>query len=474
MARLRFPWPQRLRDRAFLAALVVVALPFLVLVSMNRWEIHRADAAEANALETLARARDLATGGDYVALPGQRLRVLGNDGSVLADVDRSLEPTLLLGVGDFFYGPVAPGLGIVEATWGPLLARPESTRGGAQPRSATRLEPSGNLVVTSAAQWREGDVPRLVHVQAYSRRIGLPAAIESRQGVKVLSLALALAVAAGWLLARRLGRPLQELRQQVLMRATDAVPGARIELGRRDEVGDVADAFNTLLDALAARTRANEAFLTDLAHELKNPVAAVRASAEVLGDGALTAERAQKVIGVLRQSSTQLDALVTQFLELARAEAGLPTDARESLDVAALLRGLHEALSHDPRFPGITWRTRGLDTPCRLSGVAVSVERAFRNLLLNALSFAGTGGWVEVELAAEPGQCRVWIRDSGPGIAPDQLPHLFERFYTTRRERAGTGLGLALTRAIVDAHRGHLSVSSPQGAGAVFEVQLPL
>lgn len=469
MATLSRLAPRRFRDRAYAIALIVAATPFLVLVSMNRWEIHRGELTAAGCQRTLERAK----AGPWAAVepePGQRLRVTDAEGVTLLDVDRSLDSSVEQEAGDFFYGPAAPGLGATETEFGPLLTRPESARLD-RPTVSSRYAWGANLVVWSAAQWHDG---LLLHVQGHSRRTSVAQVIASRQIVKVVSVAIALAVAAAWFLSRRLVEPLSRLRREVLSRATDAVPKAGIDLGRRDEVGEVAEAFNTLLEALASRTRTNEAFLTDLAHELKNPVAAIRTCADVLSGGDLSPTRVARLTDVLRHSTTQLDGLVTQFLELARAEAGLPNEERQPIDLAALLKGLCSTFRNDPRFEGVAFRLTNLESPCFVPGVAVRLERAFSNLLLNALSFAGPAGWVEVALTATGEHGVVTIRDSGPGIPAELLPRLFERFFTTRRESTGTGLGLAMTRAIVEAHSGQVTVSSPEGSGACFEVRLLL
>jgi signal transduction histidine kinase len=469
MARLSLAGPRRLRDRAYAVALVVAATPFLVLISMNRWELHRGELTAEGCQRTLERAK-AAPWAEATPEPGQRLRVIKTEGITLLDVDRSLEASWEREAGDFFYGPAAPGLVDADMDFGPLVTRPESVRSDG-PKVSSRYASGANLVVWSAAQWHEGV---LLHVQGFSRRTSVAQVIASRQIVKVVSMAIALAVAAAWFLSRRLVEPLTRLRREVLARATDAVPKAGIDLGRRDEVGEVAEAFNTLLEALASRTRTNEAFLTDLAHELKNPVAAIRTCADVLSGGDLSQERVAKLTEVLRYSTTQLDGLVTQFLELARAEAGLPNEERQRIDLAALLNGLCSTFRDDPRFQGVTFRLKNLESPCFVQGVAVRLERAFSNLLLNALSFAGPAGWVQVALTATGEHGVVTIRDSGPGVPAELLPRLFERFFTTRRESTGTGLGLAMTRAIVEAHSGQITASSPEGSGACFEVRLML
>jgi two-component system sensor histidine kinase ChvG len=192
-----------------------------------------------------------------------------------------------------------------------------------------------------------------------------------------------------------------------------------------------------------------------------------------MAQGGLTPERVAKLTQGLLQSSAQLDRLVTQFLELARAEAGLPQEPRELLEVGALLSGLQSGFAVDPRFSTVRWQLTGLETKAPVQGIATRLERAFSNLMLNALAFAGDGGLVQVSLSVDAGRVQVRIEDSGPGIDPAHLPRLFERFFTTRQERNGTGLGLALTRAIVEAHQGRVTAESPSGSGAVFSVTLP-
>ncbi|MFP2909654.1 sensor histidine kinase [Pyxidicoccus sp. 3LFB2] len=108
-----------------------------------------------------------------------------------------------------------------------------------------------------------------------------------------------------------------------------------------------------------------------------------------------------------------------------------------------------------------------------MQGVSQRLELAFRSLLENAASFAGRDGWVRVTVSTGPESLQVAITDSGPGIPEADLPRLFNRFFTSRGDRHGTGLGLALARAVVEAHGGRIEVRSPPGEGATFVVGLP-
>jgi two-component system sensor histidine kinase ChvG len=176
----------------------------------------------------------------------------------------------------------------------------------------------------------------------------------------------------------------------------------------------------------------------------------------------------------MRESSAKLDRVVTQFLELARAEAGLPNEERAVEDVEALVGAQVESLRGDGRHPGVAL-TFACDAPgeLRVRGVAHRLEALFLELLENARSFAGEGGRVDVRAGREGEEVVLVVCDTGPGIAAEDVDRVFSRFFTTRGRARGTGLGLALVRAVAQAHGGLVAVRSSPGAGAEFEVRLP-
>lgn len=292
----------------------------------------------------------------------------------------------------------------------------------------------------------------------------------------VLALVVA-AIGAGVLIAWRLGRsiaqPIETLRDALSLH--DRSPGTfgSAVVDRRDEVGQLASAFNALFDRLATQARAHEAFIADLAHELKNPIATVRACAERM-DGAEGTAASQAVVArALGDSSRRLQTLVAQFLELARVEAGLPAEVREEVELTALLHGLLEG-GLRARFPAVRFELSTPTGPAPVEGVPARLESALRNLLDNAGSFSGSGEVVEVIVERREAEALVRVSDRGPGIAPELLPRVFDRFFTTRGDDRGTGLGLAMSRAIVEAHHGSIRVESAPGRGATFVVQLPV
>jgi two-component system sensor histidine kinase ChvG len=164
--------------------------------------------------------------------------------------------------------------------------------------------------------------------------------------------------------------------------------------------------------------------------------------------------------------------LVTQFLELARAEAGMLHEPRERVDLATLARGLVETMSADARFEGTKF---AVDAPesAEVVGIAYRFDSVVRNLLENAASFSGKGGEVRVAIERQGSAVELRVADTGPGIAEEDLPRVFTRFFTTRGRERGSGLGLALVRAVIEAHGGSVRVSSNPGRGATFTVVLP-
>jgi len=435
------------------------------------------DAAGPVALEPIAATRSAL---DAVATRHRIwLRVVERRGDVLVDLPRAPGADWPQRLGAFVFGDDhAPTLAEYDSAQPALGARAEVAASfSSGPQLDCQTSPEGKLLVCRAARAVRAvahgvDRELAVHVEAGVRRSVRALYDLEYQLKKLMLLVLPVALLLAWWLGWRMVLPLEELREQVLEKAAAAAPGADLHLARRDEFGDLAAAFNSLLGSLESRARANEEFIADLAHELKNPVAAIRTCAESLAGGAVDGERAQRLARVLGDSSARLDRVVSQFLELARAEAGMRDEPREEVDVAALARALVERARVDERHAGIELACEA-DAPAPVYGVAERLETALRNLLDNALDFAGEAGRVRVAVEPRTHLVLVTVADSGPGIDAAALPRIFERFFTTRRSRRGTGLGLALVRAIAEAHGGSVRVASPPGSGAVFVLEIP-
>ncbi|HEX6390198.1 MAG TPA: HAMP domain-containing sensor histidine kinase, partial [Solirubrobacteraceae bacterium] len=245
--------------------------------------------------------------------------------------------------------------------------------------------------------------------------------------------------------------------------------GLAVFLARR-----VGGQFSTVLGdlersnaALDASLRAQRQLVADASHELRTPVTSLRTNVEVLLEGdELDAQSRAQLLDDMREQSEELSALVADVIELARGDAQGPEPQDLRID-ALVEEAVTRARRHAPADVEIALDLRA----ATLSGVPERLGRAINNLLDNAVRHAPPGSVVEV--AAGPDG--VVVRDHGPGIAAEDLPHLFDRFYrgaTTRGEQ-GTGLGLAIVRQVAEAHGGRVTARNAPGGGAEFRLALP-
>ncbi len=503
-----------LRSLRVKVLLVVAGVALAPLALVGIWTLHersiegdlktRAAFAVDEVADKLARASSLdAATTDIVAvarLNSLRVRVvppLSHPSKQTVDANFDEGTDALHRLGTLFFGPDgAPSLDAFDGALEPLPTRPEIAEARARGTvTGCRVSVGSKLLVchgvrvvrragTASAVDANG-AETIIYVQESSRR-AVRALYDLRYQLARLSLAtIPFALLLAYWMGKRVVGPLEALRGQAVARAAfvalppgDARAAAPMPIHVRgqDEITDLADAFDALVSKLTQRQGENERFVADLVHEFKNPVAAIRAAAEAMTDGPLNEARAQRLGKVLLDSSARLDALVSQFLELARAEGGLARDARSDVDVAALARAIAEGMR--ATFEQVVFEIvadGSADT--RVTGVAHSLDSAVRNLLENAATFAQSTAdapaTVTVRVTRSAENVVLSVTDSGPGIAHDALPNVFTRFFTTRGRTRGTGLGLALVRAIVEAHGGTVAVASPEGEGATFTLELP-
>ena len=217
-------------------------------------------------------------------------------------------------------------------------------------------------------------------------------------------------------------------------------------------------------------------FVANVSHELRNPLASVKAMVETLEHGAADDPAvAADFLTRINRDVDRMNAMVNDLLELSRIESGQAELRREPVDAAALAAGVRADMEHRIAESGVTVTCTEAGNGSVL-GDAEKLRQVIANLLDNALKFTPRGGAVELRVrSAPPDAVRVEVRDTGEGIAPEHLPHLFERFYKADRARRdkGTGLGLAIAKHIVELHDGEIGVESTQGSGATFWFSLP-
>jgi two-component system sensor histidine kinase MprB len=284
---------------------------------------------------------------------------------------------------------------------------------------------------------------------------------------------IALAAALGRLAARRVLAPLAEVTQTAqLIGETDDL-SRRLVVHAEDEVGQLARRFNAMLERLQGSraelddsVRAQRQLVADASHELRTPVTSLRTNIEVmLADPDLSDEDRQRLLSDVVEQSEELSALVGDLIELARGD--LPIESAEDVQ---LDRIVEESVARARRnSPSIRFE---MDLePVTVEGVPERLGRAVNNLLDNAARHSPANGTVEVVVDADG----VRVRDHGPGIEHQDLPHVFDRFFrgVSSRGRQGSGLGLAIVSQVAEQHGGSVSAANAPDGGAVFTLRLP-
>ncbi|HYH52156.1 MAG TPA: ATP-binding protein, partial [Acidimicrobiia bacterium] len=300
---------------------------------------------------------------------------------------------------------------------------------------------------------------------------------EARTVGTVLAVLLA-TVAVTLLAGSRLARPIHALTAAVQrMEAGDRSARVPMKGRRQDEVGRLAHAFNAMAASMEENERQRQAMVSDIAHELRNPLTNVRGYLEGAQDGLVPLDDA--LVASLLEESTLLGRLVDDLQDLALADAGRLHLHREPLDAADLVEQVTAAHRAAAAVAGVTI-TADVHGPLRIEADPGRLRQALGNLVGNALRYTPPGGQVTLSARASDDARAVIITvaDTGTGIAAQHVPHVFDRFYradaSRSRETGGSGLGLAITRHLVEAHGGSVEARSTEGAGSTFILRLPL
>lgn len=424
---------------------------------------------------------------------GQRARIYDADGFIFADSyevsdtisGSTLPPARPAGTPTEDESLTASELAVIDRARLALRDEVERALEGT-PQSGVRVSESGERVVSVSFPVRHvqqilgvltleaGDVDEILGAQ---RRALIPFALVALFVNLLGSLMLHLFVA----------RPVMRLSaaaDQVTAQRARAISLPDLE-GRRDEIGDLARSLESMTETLSTRMDAIERFAADVSHEIKNPLTSIRSALETL-DLVKDQSQRDRLIALLQADVKRLDRLITDISNASRLDAELSRDRPRPVDLGTLLGDIvhvYETTSKPGQATVVLSRAEG---PMRVMGQDGPLGQVFRNLIDNARSFSPNGGTVRVAVrrdetdAAHP--LHVTIEDDGPGIPPDNLETVFQRFYTSRPKGtafgANSGLGLSIVRQIVEAHGGTVAASNRTGSdgevgGARFEVALP-
>ncbi|MCX5263905.1 cell wall metabolism sensor histidine kinase WalK [Streptomyces sp. NBC_00199] len=289
--------------------------------------------------------------------------------------------------------------------------------------------------------------------------------------VGVAGLVLAVTVAVSALVATRLVRPLRALTE-----AAQQPPDrhARVPVTTRDETGILAEAFNDLAERRERLEAQRKAFVADVAHELRSPLTNIRGWLEVTRDGLV--EPDAELLGALHEEALVLQRVIDDLRDLAAADAGTLLLHREPVPADDLLAQVAAAHRVAADTAGVTLRTDTEDAVW-LDADPVRLRQVLGNLVANAVRHTPADGTVTLTARGDGDRVVLEVADTGTGIAPGDLPHVFERFWRAEKSRSrrtgGSGLGLPIVRQLTDAHGGTVEAASTPGEGSVFTLRLP-
>lgn len=323
---------------------------------------------------------------------------------------------------------------------------------------ATETQVRGQKYVVHVAQDRTAD-------ERFTRRFGALLAL-------VLALGVIASILIGMIVTRRGLRPLNDMTEAV-QRVGPSHLNERLAPERWPrELRPLAAAFDGMLERLQDSFRRLSQFSADLAHELRTPVANLLGEAQVTLSRDRSPEEYRQVIESSVAECERLSGIIDNLLFLARADAAKEQVNRSVSDARAAaedIAGFYDAIAEE----------RGVRIVCsgegKVDADATLFRRALSNLIENALRFTPSGGNLQIAIEARPESCRVSVTDSGSGIPPEHLPHVFDRFYSadSSRSSGGAGLGLALVKSIVELHGGAVEIRSEVGRGTTVALDFP-
>ena len=285
-----------------------------------------------------------------------------------------------------------------------------------------------------------------------------------------------IALVIGFFLFYQITSPLNALAVASQKIATGDL-SARVVNPREDEIGQVGRSFNAMADSLAKSETARRNMIADIAHELRNPLGVIQGQLEGMIDGVFPTTPEQ--IASIYDETLLLNRLVGDLRDLALADAGQLQITRYETDLCALIERTVSAFAPQAIEKNIELK---MDVATSIPEITIDphrIEQVLRNLIGNALRHTAEGGInVQCVVDSEKKSVRVSVSDTGTGIVPEDLPHVFERFYRGDKSRSrssgGAGLGLAIAKQLVNAHGGEIGVASQVGKGTVFWFTLPI
>lgn len=280
-------------------------------------------------------------------------------------------------------------------------------------------------------------------------------------------------------LARRFTQPIRHMSELSRQIALSGDITTLVPVQRKDEIGELVSSFNQMIDRLREEEKLKHEFIANASHELKTPTMAISSVVEALQAGAAEdPELRQKFLVSLENLVERQASLLRDLLDIAQLDVSQKNQWQEDVNLAETLNEAIEQIRPQAEKKNIRLDIEMPDVAHIVIGNGIQLQRAFINLLTNAVNYTPANGEVNLDSNVVDHHVELKIEDTGSGIDPKDLPHIFQRFYRADRARTrtsgGTGLGLAITREIIVRHQGRIEVQSTLGQGTTFSVWLPL
>jgi len=274
--------------------------------------------------------------------------------------------------------------------------------------------------------------------------------------------------------SRTIVGPLRRLTQAVRQLPKSSMD-QKVEVGPEDEVGELAEAFNTMVEELREKEKLRQKMVSDVAHELRNPTTNLRGYLESLKNGVM--EPDQEILESLHEESVILHELIDDLQDLAQAEAGRLQLDLQPVSLEDIVDHLIDSFQPKAEDKDISLTADFPTQQAKVCGDPGRLTQIMRNLLKNAIFHTPAGGEISVTIKNRGKHQVVAVSDNGEGIPKKDLPYVFKRFYRVDKSRSrstgGTGLGLTITKKIVQAHGGEIFVNSKEGEGSTFTFNIP-
>ncbi|MBN2050436.1 MAG: histidine kinase [Spirochaetales bacterium] len=380
-----------------------------------------------------------------------------------------LPPAVPLGSGDYYLGKeLLLGREVLDALEG---------RYGA----ATRISSGGQISVTlySALPVHFGErITGVVLVSQSTYRI-LQDLYRLRLDLfKIFLISILTAVLISLFLSFTISRPLKTLSRQA---QRIFIPGGKFQGrfytgGRMDEIGQLAYALDRLSDQLKEHIEFIESFASDVSHELKNPLAAIRSSAEVAAETLEDSQEAVRFLSVIQREAARMEHLLSALRDITTIDTRLPDEEKESVDLVSLATLIvQEYRQVTPEIP-VSFIPDLPKEKMYVSASPLRLTQAIKNIIDNAVSFSPPGGEITLKVGRKEGFIFLELGDRGPGIPPKIMDKIFQRFFSSRCGTAKgdhTGLGLAIVKAVVTGYGGTVGAKNREGGGALITFRLP-